>query len=162
MYAAQQNGNRNALGRLAYKSALPLMRPLIRRTERVYLIIRHKDQVLLVKNWFGRQDWHLPGGGKRRGETIYEAAVREAREETGINLPPGGMRNITQGTWRTDGLGFKYSILEVELESKPKITLKKIEIIGAEWLTYAKAAPVPPEIREAVKLSYKSAARRRR
>jgi 8-oxo-dGTP pyrophosphatase MutT (NUDIX family) len=162
MKTLQQTDIRNTLGRLVYKSALPLMRPLIRRTERVYVIIRHKDQVLLVKNWFGRQDWHLPGGGKRRGETVYETAAREAREETGINLPPGSMRDVTEGIWRTDGLGFKYSIVAVEIESKPKLTLKKIEIIGAEWRPPDEEIPAPPEIRKAFKLSYKSAARRRR
>jgi 8-oxo-dGTP pyrophosphatase MutT (NUDIX family) len=32
--------------------------------------------------------WHIPGGGVESGETLEEAAIREAREETGLELSP--------------------------------------------------------------------------
>ena len=45
-----------------------------------------KDQtVLLVKHTYG-QRWYLPGGGVSKGETLEEAARREASEEIGAEL----------------------------------------------------------------------------
>lgn len=55
--------------------------------ESVAIIIfnKNKDQVLLIK----RRDipvWVLPGGGIEAGETPEQAALREAKEETGLTV----------------------------------------------------------------------------
>lgn len=39
--------------------------------------------VLMVRHTYGRDQWFLPGGGVQANETAKEAALREAREETG-------------------------------------------------------------------------------
>ncbi len=45
----------------------------------------HDDQICLVRHTYV-EGWFLPGGGVDPGETIYQAAERELREETGIVL----------------------------------------------------------------------------
>jgi 8-oxo-dGTP diphosphatase len=46
----------------------------------------NEDRLLLVFNRL-RQCWELPGGMIDPGETPYLAAVRELREEAGLNVP---------------------------------------------------------------------------
>ncbi len=51
----------------------------------VNIAITHDDQILLIK----RADfevWGLPGGRVEAGESVAAAAVREAREETGLTI----------------------------------------------------------------------------
>ena len=52
-----------------------------------------KDRVLLVK----RRDndlWTLPGGGMDLGESIVETAVREVKEETGLDVEVTGLIGV--------------------------------------------------------------------
>lgn len=48
----------------------------------VRILLVKDDAVLLVYHSYLAY-WHLPGGGLKRGETLAEAARREAYEETG-------------------------------------------------------------------------------
>jgi 8-oxo-dGTP pyrophosphatase MutT (NUDIX family) len=47
------------------------------------IVVTEAARVLLVRHTYA-PGWLFPGGGVDRGETIYEAAVREVREEAGI------------------------------------------------------------------------------
>jgi len=59
-----------------------LTRPL---TMGVKLLLVKDGAFLLVQHSYQR-GWHLPGGGVKRGETLEQAARREAREELGATL----------------------------------------------------------------------------
>lgn len=50
---------------------------------RTLVLQEERRQVLLVRHTYA-DGWMLPGGGVERGETIYDSAVRELREEAGI------------------------------------------------------------------------------
>lgn len=41
---------------------------------------------MLVKHNYGPLNWELPGGGAEANETIVETALRETREETGLQV----------------------------------------------------------------------------
>lgn len=70
-----------AAGRGVYRR---IVRPV---TVGVRALVVHEGQVLLVRQ-HGRAHWVLPGGGAGRGETLSQAAAREAREETGCIVEP--------------------------------------------------------------------------
>ncbi len=52
----------------------------------VDIIIRHKDGIILIKRKNPPLGWALPGGFVDYGETLEAAAVREAKEETGLRI----------------------------------------------------------------------------
>lgn len=66
----------------------------------VRVMLLRGDAVLLVKHTY-QPDWYFPGGMVERGESLEEAARREAREEVGAALGPltlvGVFSNFAQG-----------------------------------------------------------------
>jgi 8-oxo-dGTP diphosphatase len=47
-------------------------------------VINDKKEILLVKNW--KRGWEFPGGYVENGESLPSAAVREVKEEAGIEI----------------------------------------------------------------------------
>ncbi|HNT78415.1 MAG TPA: NUDIX domain-containing protein [Anaerolineae bacterium] len=45
-----------------------------------------EGRILLVKHTYGRLNWELPGGVAEPNESIVETAIREAREEIGLQV----------------------------------------------------------------------------
>src|SRR5690242_15416620 len=59
-------------------------------------IIIEKDRVVLVKRAHPpiQGQWSIPGGVLEVGELVREAAIREAKEETGLIIAPGELLGV--------------------------------------------------------------------
>lgn len=59
-------------------------------------IIIEDDRVVLVKRAHPplQAQWSIPGGVLEVGEMVREAAIREAREETGLTVEPGELLGV--------------------------------------------------------------------
>ena len=65
--------------RRGYDVLLPIFRPV---TPSVRIMLVQEERTLLVYHTYASK-WYFPGGGVKQGETLVEAALREAREEVG-------------------------------------------------------------------------------
>lgn len=48
------------------------------------IVLNDKNELLLVKG--PRRGWEMPGGQVEEGESLKEAAIRETKEESGIDI----------------------------------------------------------------------------
>ncbi|MDQ0430151.1 8-oxo-dGTP pyrophosphatase MutT (NUDIX family) [Planomicrobium stackebrandtii] len=48
------------------------------------IVLNDQGEILLIKG--PRRGWEMPGGQVEEGESLKEAAIREAKEETGIDI----------------------------------------------------------------------------
>ena len=77
----------------------------------------HKDRrVLLIRRGTAPLlgEWSLPGGVLECGETLREAVVREAREETGLEVEPGEMLGIYERVIRDDDQRVRYHFVLID------------------------------------------------
>ncbi|GAB4444119.1 MAG: hypothetical protein Kow00120_13740 [Anaerolineae bacterium] len=75
----------------------------------------HEGAVLLVRQTYGpaKGKWVLPGGFANHDELLDEAAVRELREETGVEGAPLGVIGV-RTRYRPDG-GAVYVVFKMRL-----------------------------------------------
>ena len=77
---------RHRLPRLLFRLHSVYLRLRRPRTLGVRMIVTDPDRgVLLVRHTY-RPGWFFPGGGVKKWETLPDAAVREAWEETGVRV----------------------------------------------------------------------------
>jgi len=71
---------------------------------RCSVLVIHQHAVLLVhRTGNGRDDWVLPGGTPREGESLAACARRELLEETGISANPSRVALIVESAGPESG-----------------------------------------------------------
>jgi 8-oxo-dGTP diphosphatase len=71
------------------------------------IVLNEKGEILLIKG--PRRGWEMPGGQVEVGESLKEAAIRETKEETGIDIEVikfcGIFQNVSKSICNTLFLG---------------------------------------------------------
>jgi 8-oxo-dGTP diphosphatase len=116
----------------------------------VVVLDRHRAEPRLLVVQRGRPPaeglWSIPGGRVERGETLEQAAIREAREETGLPVevgPPLGQVDLP-------GLGdqvyavtdFAADVLRVDDEHEPQARPGD-DAADVRWVTRAELRALP-------------------
>lgn len=84
-------------------------------------IIIADSRVLLVKRAHPplQAEWSIPGGVLEVGELIREAAVREAREETGLIVAPGELLGVYDRVLRDPQQRVQYHYVLIDFLCRP-------------------------------------------
>ena len=102
-------------------------------------VILHSEKILLIQR--GKQPqqgaWSLPGGAQKLGETIYEAAKREIREETGLTVEILGLVDVVDSI-RRDKKGeveYHYTLIDMAAVSIGGIPQAGGDARDCRWFT---------------------------
>jgi 8-oxo-dGTP pyrophosphatase MutT (NUDIX family) len=127
--------------------------PEYRRRSARILLVDGKDRVLLLK---ARPDpafpdqawsWLTPGGGVAEGESLAEAAVREAREEVGLKItiddlvgPVAHCGGYVEFSWARGNFRDDFFLVRVDEHEVDTSAMEEFEAgnhLGERWWTVA-------------------------
>lgn len=86
----------------------------------VGVVVWKDGRVLLIRRGKPpmRGRWSLPGGRQELGETVRETAVREVREETGVEIRLGALLDVVDTMRRDEGgaVALQYTLVDFDAE----------------------------------------------
>ncbi len=86
----------------------------------VGVVVLKAERVLLIRRAKAPREgtWSLPGGRQRHGETVREAAAREVREETNLEVEIGGLLDVVDSLTRdsTGAVAYHYTLVDFMAE----------------------------------------------
>ncbi len=110
-------------------------------------IIIENARVLLIKR--GQPpllgEWSIPGGMLELGETVREAAIREAQEETGLTVEPGELLGVFDRVIHDEGnrVRYHYVLIDFLCRRISGEVLAAGDADDARWFTQEEAAKLP-------------------
>jgi 8-oxo-dGTP diphosphatase len=121
---------------LAYRIAYRLMRVYwgVRHptTHGALVALWHAGEILLIRNSYTRF-YSVPGGYLHRDERPEAAAVRELREEVGVEARPEQLVLALDLTHDWDGKRDHVRIYQLDLAQRPRIRIDRREVVEAAW-----------------------------
>jgi len=100
-------------------------------------VLNDKNEVLVISERYGEKKWKLPGGYVTKGETLGQAAIREVKEECGIDcefLSVVCFRHMHPLQFNSSDIYFVCRLKPLTFELVPE----EAEILECKWLALDK------------------------
>jgi 8-oxo-dGTP diphosphatase len=90
-------------------------------------------------------EWSIPGGMLELGETVREAAIREAREETGLTVEPGELLGVFDRVIRDEENCVRYHYVLIDFLCRRIAGEVRAagDVDDAQWFTQEESAKLP-------------------
>lgn len=117
----------------------------MKRINVVYSLITDeaKSKILMVKNK-DNSTWSLPGGAVEENETLEEAAIREAKEETGLDIRVFGIVAINEAKLLRHREHAIFFTFRAEVSVGEQKLVRPEEISEIKWVDLDKADELMP------------------
>lgn len=106
------------------------------------VLVKAGHRFLLVQERKHGQGWYLPAGRVDPGETFVEAALRETREEAGIDVVLEGVVRVEHAP-RLDGQRIRVFFLARPKDDTPPKSTADEHSLGARWVTLEEVRRLP-------------------
>ncbi|MCE4607175.1 MAG: NUDIX hydrolase [Desulfurococcales archaeon] len=107
-------------------------------------LVVEEGRVLMVKRKYPPRKgyWSIPGGHVELGERVEDAAVRELREETGLEAEPLGIVNLDELiVYDKEGaVEYHYVLVDVLVERKSGELQASSDALDARWMDISEVA----------------------
>ncbi len=126
-------------------------------------VIIHEGRVALVKRALPplQGQWSIPGGLLEVGETLREAAIREAYEETGLRVEAGKLLGVFERVLRDERgkIQYHYILIDFLCKLAHGQILAGGDAAAAEWFAFEEIADLalPADTEEVVRLGFAKA-----
>jgi len=109
-------------------------------------VVFRDDRVLLIKRGKPPRmgDWSLPGGMQEIGETVFEAAAREVREETGVMISDIALIDVVDSITRDDDarVQFHYTLVDVVAKWRSGEPAGGSDAMHAEFMSFDEVSKI--------------------
>lgn len=111
-------------------------------------------KVLMVNNKNGESSyWSLPGGAVEVGETLEQALLREAKEETGLEIENKGLYSVREGLFEERGHhALIFTFLSTIVGGELMIRDPDEEILEVKWMDIDEANKCMPYLTGLLKI----------
>lgn len=108
----------------------------------VVVVVRDADRFLLVHERKHGQLWYLPAGRVEPGETLYDAAIRETQEETGVPVRLDGVIRV-EHTVNAAMARVRVLYAASPLDDTPPKSVPDEHTLEARWVTLDELPRLP-------------------
>ncbi len=108
------------------------------RVNGAYVAVWLGSDILLIRNSY-RGGLSFPAGNLRKGEQARDAAVRELKEEVGIDVAPGELQEIERFRLNHSFLRDHVTIFELRCDETPAVRVDGREVVAARFVDAAAA-----------------------
>ncbi|MGG1575865.1 NUDIX hydrolase [Fictibacillus sp. NRS-1165] len=129
----------------------------MKRVDVVYVLLwdEESENILMVKNYGEKESYYtLPGGAVEEGETLEQGAIREVREETGLEVELQHLFGVSEAFFEERGHHVIFFTFLGKIIGGEMGILSPDEIEEVAWMNHEAAEPylyLPDGVKERIK-----------